>query len=133
MRIFLLSFKKSKSLGHHTNLYLKYFTVCFAIILQGCSYTRVAEIEEQRATAGGTGVIRYSHDILGPNKHLLTITATPGVMETEGSIAQRIHIFAHTFASRTCIKYFEFIHDPNFDQSIAGGFMKRTKSYVFTC
>jgi len=54
-------------------------------------------------------------------------------METEGSIAQRIHISANKFAAKTCPGSFEFVHDPNFDQTIAGGFMKRTKTYVFIC
>ena len=54
-------------------------------------------------------------------------------METEGSIAQRIYISANKFASKTCPTSFEFVHDPNFDQTIAGGFMKRTKTYVFVC
>jgi len=54
-------------------------------------------------------------------------------METEGSIAQRIHIFAMKFAAKTCPEHFDFVHDPNFDQSIARGLMKRTKTYVFTC
>lgn len=82
---------------------------------------------------GGTGDIGFTHESLGTNKHLLTITAAPGMLETEGSIAQRIHIFANKFAAKTCPIAFNFIHDPNFDQTIAAGFMKRTKTYVFMC
>jgi hypothetical protein len=88
---------------------------------------------EQGSQVGGTGDVRYSYEPLGANKHLLIVTAAPGLMETEGSIAQRIHIFAYKFAATTCHGSFEFVHDPNFDQEIAGGFMKRTKSYVFIC
>ena len=54
-------------------------------------------------------------------------------METEGSIAQRILIFANRFAAKTCPAAFEFMNDPNLDQTVAGGFMKRTKTYVFIC
>jgi hypothetical protein len=54
-------------------------------------------------------------------------------MESEGSIAQRIHISANKFAAKTCPSAFDFVHDPNFNQTIAAGFMKRTKTYVFIC
>jgi hypothetical protein len=102
-------------------------------VLQGCSYTRQPGALEQGSEVGGTGDIGYTHEKLGANKNLVTVTAAPGVMETEGSIAQRIHIFANRFAAKTCPTAFEFVHDPNFNQSIAGGFMKRTKTYVFIC
>lgn len=75
----------------------------------------------------------YSHDTLGSGKHLVTVTAKPGLFETEGSIKQRIHIFAQKFAARTCASPFDFVDDPNFDQEVAGGFMKRTRTYVFVC
>lgn len=101
--------------------------------LQGCSYTRQPGLVEQGSQVGGTGDVGFAHETLGSNKHLVTVTAAPGIMETEGSIAQRIHISANRFAAKTCPNAFEFIHDPNFDQTIAGGFMKRTKTYVFIC
>lgn len=101
--------------------------------LQGCSYTRQPGAIEAGLEVGGTGDIGFTHESLGANKHLITVTAAPGLMETEGSIAQRIHIFANKFAAKACPSSFEFVHDPNFDQTIAGGFMKRTKTYVFVC
>jgi hypothetical protein len=107
--------------------------VTVAMTLQGCSYTRQPGAIEAGSEVGGTGDVGFTHEPLGVNKHLLTVTAAPGVMETEGSIAQRIHIFANRFAAKTCPSSFEFVHAPNFDQSIAGGFMKRTKTYVFVC
>jgi hypothetical protein len=102
-------------------------------LLQGCSYTRQPGVVEQGSEVGGTGNVGFTHEPLGSNKHLITVTSAPGIMETEGSIAQRIHISANRFAAKTCPKSFEFVHDPNFDQTIAGGFMKRTKTYVFIC
>jgi hypothetical protein len=102
-------------------------------ILSGCSYTRAPTAVEAGSQVGGTGDVGYEHEPLGANKHLLTVTAAPGLMETEGSIAQRIHVFANRFAAKTCPTTYEFVHDPNFDQKIAGGFMKRTKTYVFMC
>lgn len=102
-------------------------------LLVGCSYTQQPGKIETGSEVGGTGDIGFTHEPLGANKHLLTVTAAPGIMETEGSIAQRIHISANKFAAKTCPSTFEFVHDPNFDQTIAAGFMKRTKTYVFIC
>jgi hypothetical protein len=109
------------------------FVFVAVLSLQGCSYTRQPNAIEVGSDVGGTGDVKFTHEPLGTNKHLLTVTAAPGMMETEGSIAQRIHIFANKFAAVTCPVTFDFVHDPNFDQSIASGFMKRTKTYVFTC
>lgn len=103
------------------------------ILLTGCSYTQSPGVVQSGSAVGGTGDIGFSHEPLGGGKHIVTVTAAPGVMETESSIAQRIHIFANKFAAKTCPVSFDFVHDPNFDQSIAGGFMKRTKTYVFAC
>ncbi len=113
----------------------KLFTSAVALmaLLQGCSYTRQPGAIEAGSEVGGTGDVGFTHEPLGANKHLLTVTAAPGMMETEGSIAQRIHISANKFAAKTCPSVFEFVHDPNFDQAIAAGFMKRTKTYVFIC
>lgn len=109
------------------------FVLPLAWLLAGCSYTRPASTTEAGSQVGGTGDVKYTHESLGNNRHLLTVTAAPGLMETEGSIAQRIHIFANRFAATACPTAFDFVHDPNFDQGIAAGFMKRTKSYVFIC
>jgi hypothetical protein len=103
------------------------------ISLHGCSYTRQPSAIEAGSGVGGTGDIAFTHEPLSATKHLITVTAAPGIMETEGSIAQRIHIFANKFAAKTCLGNFEFVHAPNFEQAIAGGFMKRTKTYLFIC
>lgn len=104
-----------------------------AILITGCSYTPQSRQQASGSDVGGTGKISYTHEDLGNTKHLLTVTAAPGLMETEGSIKQRIHVFANKFAATTCPSKFEFVHDPNFNQDIAAGFMKRTISYVFIC
>lgn len=103
------------------------------ISLQGCSYTRSPGLIEAGSEVGGTGDVGFTHEALGANKHLVVVTAAPGLMETESSIAQRINISANKFAAKTCPSSFEFVHDPNFNQAMAGGFMKRTKTYVFIC
>ena len=113
---------------------LKFQSIALLLVLSsGCSYTGAPKSYSEGSDVGGTGDVKYSHEKSGGEKHLLTVTAAPGVLETEGSIAQRIHVFANKFAAKTCPTSFEFVHDPNFDQTIAGGFMKRTKSYVFMC
>lgn len=115
-------------------MYLRKFTfLALVLFLAGCSYTGSPSNYSEGSDVGGTGDIKYDHEVLGGGKHFLTVTAAPGIMETEGSITQRIHIFANKYAARTCPGSFEFVHDPNFDQSLAAGFMKRTKSYVFQC
>lgn len=103
------------------------------VVLQACSYTGKPATIEAGSEVGGTGDIGFTHEPLSAERHLLTVTAAPGMMETEGSIAQRIHIFANKFAASTCDGNFDFVHDPNFDQTVAAGFMRRTRSYVFVC
>lgn len=107
--------------------------VSLGFILSACSYTTPPSTAQQGSEVGGTGDIKYSHEALNANKHLLIVTAAPGFMETEGSISQRIHIFSNKHAALTCPASFEFVHDPNFSQDSAAGFMKRTKTYVFIC
>jgi hypothetical protein len=106
-------------------------SVC--LVVSACSYTRAPGVVQAGSEVGGTGNVGYTHEPLGANKHLVSVTASPGLMETEGSISQRIHVFANKFAAQTCPGKFEFVHDPNFAQSSAAGFMKRTRSYVFEC
>ncbi len=107
--------------------------ITLGCLVAACSYTPPPSASAPGSEVGATGDLQYSHEPLGAGKHILTVTASPGLMETESSIAQRIYIYANKFAAKTCPTVFEFVHDPNFDQSIAGGFMKRTKSYVFIC
>jgi len=102
--------------------------VCCLLVLASsiaaCAYT---------AEVGTTGDVGFTHERLAAGKHLLSITAAPGLMETESSIEQRIHVFAIKHAAKTCPASFDFLHDPNFSQSMSRGFMNRTKTYVFVC
>ena len=102
-------------------------------LMAACSYTPAPENVAAGSDVGGTGKINYTHEDIGPNKHFLTVTAAPGLAETEGSIYQRIHQFSVKYAARTCPEDFRFADDPNMSQGSAGGFMKRTRSYVFYC
>lgn len=107
--------------------------IIFVSLLTGCSYSATSRNSVSGSVVGATGDIEYEHETLSSKKHFVTISAAPGMLETESSIAQRIHKFAYKFAAQTCSDEFRFIDDPNFKQDIAAGFMSRTKSYVFIC
>ena len=102
------------------------------IILIACETTPTDSVDKNSST-GIIGNISYTHDVLSSNKHFLVIKAKPELMETESSIAQRIHQYSVRFAAKTCPDDFKFIDDPNMRQKGGGGFMKRTKSYTFLC
>jgi hypothetical protein len=104
-----------------------------ALLCASCSYLPPSASVESGSQVGGTGDVGFTHEPLGREKHLVTVTATPGVMETEGSIEQRMLVFSKKFAARTCPNSFDFVNDPNNEQSTATGFMKRTRSFVFVC
>ncbi len=72
-------------------LYRSLFILVVAALtsLQGCSYTRQPGATEAGSEVGGTGDVRFTHEPLGANKHLITVTSSWN-METEGSIAQRV-------------------------------------------
>lgn len=108
-------------------------TVAFIILLSSCSYTQRPESKASDSDVGGTGDIQYTHETLSRSKRLLSVTAAPGLFETESSIDQRILSFAHRFAAKDCGGDYDFIHDPNFDQSTAKGFMKRGRTYLYQC
>ena len=82
---------------------------------------------------GGTGGITFRHEEVARGRHLVTVTASPGIGETESSIAQRILISANRFAGAQCPGGFTFVDDPNADQKTAGGFMRRSRTYIFLC
>lgn len=107
--------------------------VVLAFSMLGCSYASQDTQLAANSNVGGTGNLKFTHKPLSGSKHLLTVTASPGLGETEGSIQQRLLVFANEFAAKTCPTGFSFQHDPNLDQPGAAGFMARSKSYVFAC
>lgn len=102
----------------------------FVMMLAGCAYT--AE-PGARARVGGTGGVTFEHEEVARNRHLLVVNASPGVGETESSIAQRILVAANRFAGEQCPEGFSFVDDPNAHQPTSGGFMRRSRTYTFTC
>ncbi len=100
--------------------------------VSACSYHSPG-IKAEGTDAGGTGGIRYQHEDLGNSKHLITVTASPGFMETEGSIRERINIYTKKFAAKACPKRFSFVDDPNLSGNYASGFAKRSQTFVFVC
>lgn len=102
-------------------------------LLAACDYTPSPQLLAQDSSVGGTGNIKFTVEELTATKRFLTVTAAPGIGETEGSIKQRIHQFAVRFAARECPNEYRFVDDPNMSQTLAAGFMRRTRSYVIQC
>ncbi len=101
------------------------------LALSGCSHAELAN--NSGSPVGITGTVSAQHESLGNSKHMLIVTASPALAETEGSIEQRIFIHAQREAARICPGRFEFVHNPNGTAPLAAGFMKRSRSYVFAC
>ena len=99
-------------------------------ILGGCAYSTAPGNLER---VGATGGVTFQHEQVARGRHLLTVNASPGIGETESSIAQRILIAANRFAGVQCPNGFSFVDDPNTHQPTAGGFMRRSRTYTFTC
>jgi hypothetical protein len=106
--------------------------ICLCPFLAACGYgartTQIAPGSE----VGGVGNIRYDLKQLNANTQMLTVHASPGLLETEGSISQRQISFANEFAAKTCPKGFNFITDPNADLRV-NEITPRTKVYTFRC
>lgn len=109
-----------------------YFALLASVLaLCGCSHTELSN--NGSTTVGVTGTVAAQHESLGNGKHMLVVTASPALAETDGSIEQRILIHAQREAARICPGRFEFVHNPNGTAPLAAGFMKRSRSYVFAC
>jgi hypothetical protein len=102
-------------------------------LLAACDYTPLTSQSAPGSEVGTTGNIQFTHERLNARRHFLTLTAAPGIGETESSISQRMHQFSVRFAATTCPSAYRFIDDQNMQQSTAVGFMRRTRSYVFDC
>lgn len=101
--------------------------------MTACDYTPKNETVLSGSSVGSTGNIKYTHEVISKQRHMLVVTAAPGLLETEGSIRQRAHQFSIKFAAKTCPNTYQFLDDPNMSQRKSGGFMKRTQTYVFDC
>ena len=110
---------------------LSILPLCLA--LAACDYTPQNAVIAENSSIGATGGIKFTHEEISPKRHMLVVTAAPGIGETEGSIRQRIHQFSIRFSAKTCPEQYEFVNDPNMNQSLAAGFMRRTQTYVFDC
>ena len=102
-----------------------YHLLAMSILLGACSYA-------PRATVAGTGSVTFSHDKLGPGMHMLVVTANPGVLEAEDSLAGRNIAFANRFAAQTCRGTFTFLPEPQ-PRQMASGPSRGTSTYAFRC
>ena len=102
-----------------------------AAVLSGCSYGPTTQAAPG-SQVGSTGNVQYSHKVLSPNNHMVTVQIAPGLAETEASMAQRMTAFASEFAAKTCPARFDFLTDPS-PQRSETGIVERTKVYTFRC
>lgn len=107
--------------------------IMISTCLTACAYSPAATSEADEGNVGVTGGLAYTHEELGGGMHFLTLDAAPGMMETEGSIDQRMYQFAVRFAADQCDAGFDFLDDQNMQQSRGAGFMRRTLNYRFQC
>jgi hypothetical protein len=64
--------------------------------------------------------------------HMLVVTANPGVLEVDDSLAGRNFAFANRFAAQTCGGPFTFLPEPPPNQ-MTGGLSQGTSTYSFRC
>jgi hypothetical protein len=108
------------------------FATLGILCLSGCTYGGNTLQVAPGSEVGGTGDIRYTHEVAGNGTNMLTVYVAPGLMETEVSMATRMSAFANKFAAQTCPRAFSFVSDPNPDRRVTE-FTTRQKLYVFRC
>jgi len=96
--------------------------------LSACAYS-----PDDPKSVGGTGGISGYHERVGPEKYMLRVEAAPGILETEGSMKQRILIFANEYAADQCQGNFTFVQDESLAQAYTRTFMERSRLFVFEC
>ncbi len=102
------------------------------LLVGSCAYGAAGGQTAPGSQVGATGDIKYSHENLGSGTHLVTVRVSPGLLETEDSMSQRMFVFANKFAAQTCPRRFEFIADPNRERRV-DELTVRVKPYVFRC
>ncbi|QEL21728.1 hypothetical protein FQV39_03400 [Bosea sp. F3-2] len=101
--------------------------------LASCNYAGSGTTEASGSEVGGTGNIKFTHERMGVKNHMLIVSASPGLGETEGSVAQRISGFANRFAAKTCPGTFDFSKGADPEGQMSARFMERSKTYTFSC
>jgi hypothetical protein len=114
------------------SIFIKASAAALALILSACAYTPPGS-PVVGSEVGGTGNVSVRHERLGAEKHLITVSAAPGLGEAEGSIGQRILVEGNRFAAKMCVRGFQFDNDPNNQQQLGAGFMVRSRVFVFRC
>lgn len=104
----------------------------FFALLSACAYGPPPSQIAPGSEVGGVGNVRYDHKRLNANTHQLTVHVSPGMLETESSMAARQTTYANEFAARTCPGRFDFIADPNRELQV-NTLTQRTKIYTFRC
>jgi S1-C subfamily serine protease len=96
------------------------------LLVHACAYSTNKTTE----TVGVTGGLDYSHNLLSDTRHSLEVAVSPGLLETDSSIKDRLDSFAWGFAERTCKEGDFSIFDKT---AVIASFMKRKKRYLVAC
>src|SRR5258708_21153252 len=92
---------------------MKFITaITSGLFVGACAYGAPGGQTAPGSEVGATGDIKYSHETLGSGTHLVTVRVSPGLLETEDSMSQRMFVFANKFAAQTCPRPFKFIAHP---------------------
>src|SRR5882724_5024698 len=78
-------------------------TVFLCLFLGGCGYGASTQVAPG-SQVGGVGNIQYDHKQLNSNTHMTTVHVSPGMLETEVSMSQRMIAFTNEFAAQTCLR-----------------------------
>jgi len=90
-----------------------------------CLCTSVAFAPVPQMSQEAWGIMRYTHEELSRGRHLLRISTTDLILDTQAWQRGRLHAFARDFADRTCPGRYVFLDKDRLTQ-YAGQF-------VFVC
>lgn len=79
------------------------------------------------------GPLSHEHRVLGNKRHVILVTAEPGVAETDQQVVDRIRHASSELAGNICPDGFEMLHAPAFEGHWLEKLERRTESYVFAC
>jgi hypothetical protein len=111
----------------------KLVLVVLAISTLGCSYASQDTQLAANSNVGGTGNLKFTHKALSGSKHLLTVTASPGLGEQRGLSSSDCLYLPTNLLRRLVQQDLTFSMIPIWTNQGRQVFMARSKSYVFSC
>lgn len=74
-----------------------------------CFFCAMTTSTPQPQSAQGAGDIWFTHETLGRSTHLLRLSATDLILDTNSARDGRLYAFAHRFADQTCLGRFDLV------------------------